>query len=198
MDLSGFPLLAMMVDGRWYPGIGDPSVVGWLTVAAYLAACVLCWRCAVRSRAHKDGAQAVWFFLAALLLVMGVNKQLDLQSLVTQVARDMVKANDWPRRVVQVWFVAGVVVAGPVMIGAVLWLARRKLKQLAMALVGVLFLICFVMVRAVSYHSIDQMLGTRFAGAKLNWILELSGIGCVALCAWLNLRRRAVCSERDV
>ena len=198
MDLFDYPLLAMTVDDRWRLGIGDPSLMGWLTVAAYLIASVLCWRCAVRASAHDGGAWAVWYLLAAVLLVMGVNKQLDLQSWITQVGRDTTKAYGWPKRVIQMWFVAGVAVAGPVILGSVMWLARRSFRQLALALVGVLFLVCFVMIRAVSYHAIDRMLGTRFAGAKLNWVLELCGIGCVALCAWLNLRRRAVCSEQTV
>lgn len=198
MDLFASLLLATTVDDRWRPGIGDPSLMGWLTVAAYLIAGVLCWRCAVKAAAHDGGTRAVWFLLAVVLLVMGVNKQLDLQSWVTQVGRDTVKAYGWPKRAAQMWFIAGVAVAGPVVLGSVLWLARRSLRQLALALAGVLFLICFVMVRAVSFHAIDHMLGTRFAGAKLNWVLELCGIGCVALCAWLNLRRRAVCSEKTV
>ena len=96
------------------------------------------------------------------------------------------------------WFVAGVAVTGPVVLGSVLWLARRSFRQLALALVGILFLVGFVMARAASYHAIDRMLGTGFAGAKLNWVLELCGIGCVALCAGLNLPRRAVCSEQTV
>ena len=198
MDLLDFPLLAMTVGDRWCLGIGDPSLGGWLTVAAYLIASVLCWRCAVKAAGRDGGARVVWCLLAALLLVMGVNKQLDLQSWVTQVGSDTVRAHGWPKRVVQMWFIAGVAVAGPAVLGLALWLARRSLRQLALALVGVLFLVCFVMVRAVSFHAIDHMLGTRFAGAKLNWILELCGIGCVALCAWLNLRRRAVYSEKTV
>src|SRR5882672_1117833 len=39
--------------GDWSPGIGDPTVMGWLTVAAYFAASWLCVR-AFR-RAHGGG-----------------------------------------------------------------------------------------------------------------------------------------------
>jgi len=35
-------LLAVTIDGRWQPGIGDPTWMGWATVAAYFVAAVLC------------------------------------------------------------------------------------------------------------------------------------------------------------
>src|SRR4051812_4569456 len=37
-------LLVTGADGRWHPGIGDPGVVGWLTVVAYFAAAGLAYR----------------------------------------------------------------------------------------------------------------------------------------------------------
>ena len=194
MNLVSLVSLAVSVDGRWRPGIGDPTVMGWLTVAAYVVAGLLCWRCAARagwggSYRAGCGERAAWLVLAAAMLFLGVNKQLDLQSWVTQVGEDIVKAYRLPKRPTQMWFVIGVLTGGAVSLAVVLWLARRVLSRMALALVGVLFLVCFVAVRLVSLHSIDRMLGTRLGGAKLNWVLELGGIACVGLCAWWNLAR---------
>ena len=79
------------VDGRWEPGIGDPSLVGWITVAAYFSAALLCYRAHQRASGHDPYAAVdnkvawVWMGLALALGALGVNKQLDLQSLLTQV-----------------------------------------------------------------------------------------------------------------
>jgi hypothetical protein len=37
--------------GRWSPGIGDPSPLGWITVVLYLVVAWLCFLSARRSRA---------------------------------------------------------------------------------------------------------------------------------------------------
>ena len=36
--------LVKNADGRWVPGIGDPSLMGWLTVVAYFVTAFLCYR----------------------------------------------------------------------------------------------------------------------------------------------------------
>ena len=72
--------------GHWSPGIGDPSVMGWVTVALYLVAAWLCFLCSRRSRVlarRASGARwepRLWGLFALFLLALGVNKQLDLQS----------------------------------------------------------------------------------------------------------------------
>jgi hypothetical protein len=47
-------LLVTGADGRWHPGIGDPSVVGWVTVVAYVVAAALALRAL---RLHRRGAR---------------------------------------------------------------------------------------------------------------------------------------------
>jgi hypothetical protein len=71
--------------GRWSPGIGDPTVLDWVTVAAYLTVAVLCWWWAGALRHGAGGAgQARRIVysrgLALLMLIRGLNKQLDLRS----------------------------------------------------------------------------------------------------------------------
>src|SRR5918993_112231 len=100
----GLPVIVLesASDGRWRPGIGDPSWEGWLMVAAYTITAGLAWLAhrSYRSAAHRVGrthAQQgatdrllAWFWLLACvtLTALAINKQLDLQSLLTQVLRD--------------------------------------------------------------------------------------------------------------
>lgn len=182
--------------GRWQPGIGDPTLMGWLTVLAYFAAAWLCWRAlhavlrAPRTMQRERWRLAsFWWVVAVLLFFLGINKQLDLQSLFTQIARDMSVAQGWyeRRREYQVAFIVGVAVTSFVMtVGAGLWL-RHHLRDLADGLLGLALLVGFVAIRAASFHHVDTLLRTEFIGVRFNWLME---IGAIALIAYSALRQR--------
>jgi hypothetical protein len=181
--------------GRWSPAIGDPTFAGWLTTAAYLLASVLCWRAHQVSRrwSPAGGTIAVprlWQLLAAAMLALGINKQLDLQTMFTELGRTLAIDQGWyeRRRAVQAIFVAMLLIGGAVAAVAVARLARRQPPQMRLALVGVVLLICFILLRASSFHHLDRLLGRSLGGLGLNSVLELGGIGCVALSALSALR----------
>lgn len=173
--------------GTWRPGIGDPSAFGWTTVVAYFGAAWLCWR----ARQVATSGQAVarrssallWSVLAASLVALGVNKQLDLQSAVTELARSVARDLGWyeERQLLQFGFIAIVVLLA---VGMCLWLAflaREELRRVIPALIGWVALCAFVAIRAASFHHVDRLLGTRLIGARMNVILELGGITVIAI-----------------
>ena len=80
----------------WRPGIGDPTIGGWITVALYFIACVSCRRTMVtvlspRSSEQFDGF--IWRGIAIMFFLLGINKQLDLQSAFTEIGR-MIAASE--------------------------------------------------------------------------------------------------------
>jgi hypothetical protein len=179
-------VLAVTVDGRWRPGIGDPTFLGWFTALAYLLSALACRRAARRARGAQSGARRMrhaWTAFAVLMLALGINKQLDLQSLLSYTAKDMALAQGWyaERAQVQQLFISGVVaLALLVGVAAAYWL-RRELRDVWLAVLGSAFIVAFVFVRASSFHGVDQFLSTGPGGVRMNWILELSGITCVLL-----------------
>jgi hypothetical protein len=200
--------------GDWSPGIGDPTVMGWLTVVAYLAAAYLCllaykierfrrnrpaqglaayldalrWLrrgLSGRRRAEVPAGErvpALWAGLALMLLLLGINKQLDLQSLLTELGRIAARDQGWyeGRRVVQVTFIMLLVLAGAWGLRALWLFSRGHLADLRLALIGALGLVCFVAIRAASFHHVDLLIGTEIAGVDLNFWLENGAIGCIA------------------
>ncbi|MEE9405605.1 MAG: hypothetical protein V3V20_11990 [Algisphaera sp.] len=175
---------------RWRPGIGDPSVAGWLTALAYLAVGLLAVRHAIAlgcGREMTGGTtemfgtrrlRVFWWGTGVLLLLLAVNKQLDLQSLFTDVGRVWSKRQGWweNRRVVQRGFIVAVgltAVAGLLAGLGVFWPERRRC---GVALVGLAWLAGFVVIRAASMHHMDRLLGERVAGLRVNWLAELGGI----------------------
>jgi hypothetical protein len=209
------PLIAEIVDSRWQPGIGDPTPIGWVTIVAYFAASWACWRAAAAEgqrahggrsgpaplwlllswraaaaegqRAHGDrsGPAPFWLLLTGFLLLLGINKQLDLQSALTDFGRRLAREQGWydRRQEVQALFIALIAAISLVVLGAFGWLARAALRSRLLALLGLVFLVSFILIRASSFHQVDVLIGLRLGGLKWNWILELGGIGCVGLAA---------------
>jgi len=165
--------------GSWSPGIGDPTVMGWVTVAAYAGATVLC-AFAARGAESANGKRSGWFWLslAVVYLLLGINKQLDLQSLLTEIGRISAHAGGWyeQRRVIQLVFIAGVIAAGAVGWFGLMMTAPWRSWPRSLALLGTTFLIGFVIVRAASFNRVDALLGTTWLGMRGNWLLELPGI----------------------
>jgi hypothetical protein len=167
----------------WSPTIGDPTVMGWLTVVAYVVVAVLCVTAARRTASR--GYAWVWWMLGAMSLVLAVNKQLDLQSWFTVVGKRTAIEQGWyeSRRTVQAWFITGLAAAGA-LAGAALWLALgRARRRFAWALVGATFIVVFVVVRAASFHHMDIFLKSELWGVRPNWILELGGLAVLGFAA---------------
>jgi hypothetical protein len=183
-------VLAFTDADGWRPGIGDPSLMGWITVAAYFFAAFLCKRAGSFARIRGDGeARQFWGMLAILLLALGINKQLDLQTLFTLAGKRVAQAQGWyeNRRIVQACFI--LLVSGAAAFG-LRWAWRRirhRAAHLWFPLAGFALLLSFIVIRAASFHHVDQLLRFRMAGLKLNWILELGGIALVALGARRHL-----------
>ncbi len=192
-------VVAAIDDGRWVPGIGDPTPMGWATVGAYLAAASLCllW-------ARPSGAgRGLPLSIAALMALLAINKQLDLQSLFTELARDLLKARGWyeRRRELQLIFIASISIGSVASLILLVWVLRRRVREAGLALLGLAFLSGFVLVRAASFHTVDHGLGESLGGLKLNWLLELGGIGMVlagSIFGWLSRRSKPVRVESDI
>lgn len=167
--------------------------MGWVTVAAYLIAAWLAFRSARTARmAAERGLARFWTAIALLLLALGINKQLDLQTLFTQIARDLALAQGWyeERHRYQVLFIAVVGVLG--LLGTLgLAIALRKIAaRIWLALLGVGFLVSFVVIRAASFHHVDLLL--RSGPVRLNWVFELTGIALIGVAAARSQRERVL------
>lgn len=178
-------MLAIVKDNHWYAGIGDPTFLGWLTVFAYFVSAFLCLLCAKKISSDK----LWWYFLAIMMLLLGINKQLDLQSWLTITGKQIAQAQGWyeQRRQVQALFIACIVSIFICFSVVASQIIQFDKPNYWLSLLGFLFLGSFVVIRAVSFHGIDHFLGFSLVGLKMNWLLELTGIGAICLSAYFNL-----------
>lgn len=178
---------------QWSPGLGDNHPMGWLTVLVYLAAATLAAlaaRAQVGPEALARRERRFWIIAALLLLMLGLNKQLDLQSLLTMVARCHASLAGWygERRGIQRAFIWLVVGGGIACLGLLALHLRPILGRIWLALAGLTFVCGFVLIRAASFHHMDGLIGSVALGVKVNWLLELPGPLLVLAIAWQRRR----------
>lgn len=168
-------------DGRWTIGIGDPTSLGWTTVVAYVTAAILCVLCAAREESG-DRRRIFWQFSAGVLIVLGINKQLDLQSLLTQLGRDLALAQGWyaHRQMLQLLFIAVATLGALLALVALYRWSGTSGVEVKVASLGLAFLAAFVVIRAMSFHHVDRFLFHGDFGRLPNGLLELGGIACIA------------------
>lgn len=173
----------------WRPTIGDPSFMGWFTVVAYGVGAVLA-ALAARQKANSGSEverreSRLWLAVAGGMVFLCVNKQLDLQSLFTDIGRIFARHQGWyqQRREYQRFFVAGVILGA----GIFGWWSIQRFRTFwarhTLLAGGLLFLLTFIVVRAISFHHFEDFLRFHAFGAKMNWVMELTGIFLVCLAA---------------
>ena len=182
--------LADCVFARWSPQIGDPTTIGWLTVALYFIASVL----SVFVFYRKSKTRGIfWLFLSVVLFALAINKQLDLQSAFTATGRCVAQAQGWyaERRAFQLKFIISIVVTSFLVALLLFWMMRRELRTIWLALAGISLLIAFIAIRAVGFHHFDQFIGYKIGSIRMNWALEIGGIAMIGVNALYLLLRRS-------
>lgn len=165
--------MAVGPDGHWAPGVGDPTPMAWVVVGIYVLAIVVALRNAIAAR-RTGQPMDFWGLLAVLLFLLGVNKQLDLQTWFIETGRDLALSQGWyeRRRIFQWAFVAVLLVA---MVLSVLRVRERWADlwhQYRLVGAGVCLLLVFVFLRAATFQHVDELVGFQIGGGRPTKALE--------------------------
>lgn len=179
---------------RWRPTIADPTLLGWFTVAAYASGAVLAVMAALGGTESdtelKKRNRTLWLAIAVLLAGLGVNRQLYLQSLVTEIGRLLAQHQSWygHRQGFQESAVVAVLMGAGAFAGWLIWRFNAFCVNHRLLMAGLLLLLTLLVVRTISFHPVDVVLRATILGLRLNRALELTGILLVSLAA-INERR---------
>ncbi len=180
----------------WEFGIGDPTVLGWAITAAYAVgvwftlragACAIAWRGkkpAGVSAPISEGLVRFWLFACVVLVILGINKQLDLQRLLTETARAIAKNGGWyrDRKPVQYAVLAASALAALGISFWIGWTLRKFARQIWPVVAGLLILAAYVVMRGTSHHDVDALMVS--GPVRLKDTMELLGIACIMWSAW--------------
>jgi hypothetical protein len=175
-------------QSEWVFGIGDPTVFGWITVGSYALSAFLCWRTSRRAAGRdKEG----WLLIVITLVMLGVNKQLDIQSLFAQEAGRVLQVMGMyaERRFLQRVFIVSLMLT---LLSTGIFLSFRFARenvQLKLAFAGFFLLMLFVASRAAVFHRVYKMPLAYFGGVPLNFLFENGGLALIAIGAWLRRER---------
>jgi hypothetical protein len=174
-------------------------LLGWLTVVVYFTAAFLCALCAWRvdgkvSQPLLRHYRLIWTGLAAALFFLGINKQLDLQTVLIHYGRNLVRSLGWAAlsQTIQMVIISGMAMGAILLLVLIGWWMRRLWRYYWMLLLGILLLARFIIVRAATFLGVPLFELSKFtAGVHVTYLLEIAGGAMISLAAWINLRRRA-------
>ena len=156
-----------------------PTVGTVLFSLLYLGAAWLAWKTA---NVIIDRSEcALWHGMFVALIALAINKL--FEGAITDLVRvSAMRHGRYPqRRIVQAEFITIVAILCWLFASAVLFLARRSPAATQIALIGIVILIALALVRDTSLHQIDYLINRRKFGLKVNWMLDLGGLGLVVL-----------------
>jgi hypothetical protein len=177
-------------NGHWVPGIGDPSVMGWVTVIVYFIVAIICLKAAVSEKPEK----LFWLFLTFTLIALGINKQLDLQSLLIQFGRGIAIEQGWykDRRLIQVVFIILLGLLGISALTVLIKTYHHACFTVKIALTGCAILFSFILIRASSFNHLDIFINMKLASAIINGLLELGGLIVIGTGGYRYITRNKV------
>lgn len=177
---------------------GHLTWLGWMTFVLYLAAALLCFRTAKPCRSRETAGEGrVWSWLGVILAALGLNKPVDLQTLLIELGRHV--AGDENLRAgsarLHVLFFLGFALVFIVLIVAVIIRGRtqmaRFVRRQPLAAGGCVLICIYIVIRAVSITRMDLMLGFNFERIPFLWLLEAGGLALIIIQALqLEIRKQ--------
>lgn len=171
----------------WILSIQHADAADWITVVGYMTAAALALRASTTAHVRNASRDLFFWRLTAVVLVfLGVNELMDFQTLLTQLGRSHAKENGWygQHRRLQYVFVVACTLAATLAAAAAGWLTRRAPMAVRVALVGLILITLFILLRAASFHHLDELLGKKTLLFEYGFLQEAAGIVIVAGAAY--------------
>ena len=137
---------------------------------------------ALRTPTRSPEFSWIWRRVALLILLLGINQQLDLHTLLIQSGRALAEVEGWfaYRRLVQRAFF-GVFAAGfLLLVSLAAWRCRAFLNRHRLVTLGLTILIGFVLMRAADFNHVWLKSLQAAYGDSWKTYLELIGLGLIA------------------
>jgi uncharacterized membrane protein YhaH (DUF805 family) len=187
-------LYAACATEAWAPGFGDRDFYGYAMTVVHLVAAGLAVTVAIRgpfNSAARRSERWLWAIGATVLVALAINKQLDMQSMIVNAARCVARSEGWydTRRMFQEEVIFGLVIAAAILVPALIFALRRAISGNLAFVVSLSALVVFVLLRAISFHHLDIVLGHELLSFRLHRVIEVLSLGAVIMTTAARLRR---------
>lgn len=155
--------------------MGDPTIAGWTATLLYFVAAWLSakkWRSCDRKLKQE---RLAWLILTLMMSLLGLNKQLDLQTTLIHLGRDLyhnLSLYEHKRSIELAAFAATALIMG----GAILFcifLVRRTRRDARLAMLGLCVIFVYVLLRAARF---ERLAVGQYGDEAYHAVLELLGL----------------------
>lgn len=193
----------MIASVAWRIGASDPTVIGWLVTIAYGVVGCLCGLRAKELRSNEGSVWKVWGGLGIAIFGLGLNKQLDLQTLLREIVSSTWGTQPWYS---DRWILfGGLFVLAITVVGIASTILFRRIPQTARCLQwAIAWFGCLVIVllaRFLPFWGLSDMMNYSLIENEPNiWSLtpvqgfELVLVISIGICAMMATPGR--CSDR--
>lgn len=174
-------------SGFW----GDPLFSGTVMMVTYAIAALMALRAARGLGGMERGA---WVLAAVLMGFQVANTPLDLHGLVWATGRCLSHIQGWhaERHAYQRELLLLVAAGFCVIALTALLVLRRDLLSNGLLILGLGLSLGMTVVKGVNYHHLEALYQSAVGPLRVPDLIELSGIACVLLAAYLKARRSAL------
>jgi hypothetical protein len=172
---------------RWGSTISDPSFMAWFTAGSYFACAIMAFIAILTNQMGGRRPIFFWSVISLFMIFLGVTKQIDLQPLFTDVGRQIAKAFDqW--QISQIWLIVAFGSTALVAFLSFAIIMRGMFRRFIFAFIGIFFLLSFIFLKVASIYHFDEILGFAPLGAKINFVLMLTGIYLILVAGIREIR----------
>jgi hypothetical protein len=128
-------------------------------------------------------SRLVWLSIAIIFILMAINRVFNIDIRLTEAFRKIAKTRGWydQRYPIQIFFVAGITAIGIIFLILVVPKITVGMSHYRLILLMVTFLAAFIILRAISYHPVDQIVNLQIDRYRIGSILESGCIGFIGV-----------------
>lgn len=142
---------------------------------------------------RRSAHRRFWWIVTAIVISIGLIRMTGLISEITQYGRVFAYDDGWydHRRPLQALGLLVVMAIGTILVGAVTFRFRRSIPE-AVGVLATSASLGLLVVRSVSLHQIDRLLGLRVWNTQLGWLLDVVLLISIAVAAHWKTRTSLV------
>lgn len=158
--------------------LNDNDAIGWIITGMYLLIIMVFLRATFLARTYNVDCW-FWYSLTIFVLFLGINKQFDIQTDITNFLREIARTDGWyeHRAELQKELLELGLIGIFVGIATFSWFFKKYWIKYKFLWIGFAMLIAYLVITLISWHALDRVIRYQlFSIIKVNQLVEMNAI----------------------